>query len=340
MDLNQQIEYHQNLINTYSISSSHDLEQFRLEYLAQKGLIRKLFDEFKTLSPEQKRQFGAKLNQLKQQAEQHFQQAQEQLKTTINSPRTKIDISLPARPVQLGSRHPITQITRQIIQIFSRLGFSLKEGPEIESDWNNFTALNMPPEHPARNMQDTFYIENTNNNFLLRTHTSSTQIRALMSGKLPLRIICSGRVYRNETISSRAHCFFHQIEGLCVDEKVSFSDLKQSLHFFIYELFGKKAKIRLRPSYFPFTEPSAEIDISCLICAGKGCGTCKNTGWLEILGCGMVNPNVLRNCNISPNKYKGFAFGMGIERITMLIHKINDIRLFSENNQGFLAQFI
>lgn len=339
MPISKQIDRHLQAIAELSIENTQDLEQFRLDYLAQKGIIRKLFDEFKALSPEEKRSLGAKLNTLKQQAEQFFQRTQTKLKTELSNDQSWEDLSLPARPIQQGSRHPIAQVRRQIIQIFMRIGFKLEEGPEIETDWHNFTALNMPPEHPARDMQDTFYIDGTDNSFLLRTHTSSTQIRALKQGKLPLRIICPGRVYRNETISSRAHCFFHQVEGLYVAENVSFSDLKQALYFFVHELFGKDIAIRLRPSYFPFTEPSAEMDISCLLCAGKGCSVCKQAGWLEILGCGMVNPNVLQNCDISPEQYKGFAFGMGIERITMLLHRINDIRLFSENNQAFLSQF-
>lgn len=336
--LSQKIEQYLQDLQQFPIENLQDLEQFRLHYLAQKGLIRNLFDEFKKLNSEEKRQLGAKLNELKSQAEQRFQEVQKSLKIQVNT-GSKQDLTLPARPIILGSRHPINQVKQQIIRIFARIGFNLEEGAEIESDWYNFSALNMPPEHPARDMQDTFYIAGSQQTFLLRTHTSSTQIRALKRGKLPLRIICPGRVYRNETISSRAHCFFHQIEGLYVDKNVSFSDLKQALYFFVRELFGSQITIRLRPSYFPFTEPSAEMDISCLICAGKGCAVCKHSGWLEILGCGMVNPRVLQNCEISPDEYTGFAFGLGVERITMLIHRITDIRLFSENNQAFLAQF-
>jgi phenylalanyl-tRNA synthetase alpha chain len=238
----------------------------------------------------------------------------------------------------VGTRHPINLVRKRIIDIFHRLSFSVEDGPEIEDDWHNFTALNMPENHPARDMQDTFYI-NQNPDWLLRTHTSNVQIREMEKGHLPIRIICPGRVYRNETISARAHCFFHQVEGLYIDEHVSFADLKQTLYFFVQELFGKDVKIRFRPSYFPFTEPSAEMDISCLICNGEGCRVCKHTGWVEILGCGMVHPKVLENCNIDSNKYTGFAFGMGIERIAMLLYQINDLRLFSENDVRFLRQF-
>jgi phenylalanyl-tRNA synthetase alpha chain len=250
----------------------------------------------------------------------------------------KMDLSLPADPLPVGSRHPISLVKNRIISIFQRLGFAVAEGPEIEDDFHNFTALNLPENHPARDMQDTFYISQSPD-WLLRTHTSSVQVREMEKGKLPIRIICPGRVYRNETISARAHCFFHQVEGLYIAENVSFADLKQTLYFFVQEMFGKDVKVRFRPSYFPFTEPSAEMDISCLICGGEGCNVCKKTGWVEILGCGMVHPNVLDNCGIDSNKYTGFAFGMGIERITMLKYQIKDLRLFSENDVRFLDQF-
>lgn len=249
-----------------------------------------------------------------------------------------MDWSLPGDPIPVGSHHPISIVRNRIVSIFKRLGFAVAEGPEVEDDWHNFGALNLPEDHPARDMQDTFYISQ-NPAWLLRTHTSNVQIREMEKGQLPIRLIMPGRVYRNETISARAHCFFHQVEGLYVAESVSFADLKQTLYFFVKEMFGQDVKIRFRPSYFPFTEPSAEMDISCLICGGEGCNVCKHTGWVEILGCGMVHPNVLTNCGIDPNKYTGFAFGMGIERITMLKYQVKDLRLFSENDVRFLQQF-
>ena len=259
-----------------------------------------------------------------------------------DSAASNLDVSLPGQPLPLGSRHPISIVHNKVVSIFQRLGFSIAEGPEIEDDWHNFTALNLPENHPARDMQDTFYISHSagaGTDWLLRTHSSSVQIREMEKGKLPLRIICPGRVYRNETISARAHCFFHQVEGLYIAENVSFADLKQTLYFFVQEMFGDKVKVRFRPSYFPFTEPSAEMDISCLICGGSGCSVCKKTGWVEILGCGMVHPKVLENCGIDSSKYTGFAFGMGIERITMLSYQVKDLRLFSENDLRFLKQF-
>jgi len=249
-----------------------------------------------------------------------------------------IDVTLPGESLSTGSRHPISIVRNRIVSIFQRLGFAVAEGPEIEDDWHNFTALNLPENHPARDMQDTFYVSQ-NPAWMLRTHTSSVQVREMEKEKLPIRIICPGRVYRNETISARAHCFFHQVEGLYIADEVSFADLKQTLYFFVQEMFGDTVKVRFRPSYFPFTEPSAEMDITCLICGGAGCNVCKHTGWVEILGCGMVHPKVLENCNIDSNKYSGFAFGMGIERITMLKYQIKDLRLFSENDIRFLKQF-
>jgi phenylalanyl-tRNA synthetase alpha chain len=255
--------------------------------------------------------------------------------STVN----QIDLSLPGDPIPTGTRHPISLVRNRIVQIFGRLGFSVAEGPEIEDDWHNFTALNLPADHPARDMQDTFYIHK-NPDWLLRTHTSSVQTRVMEKQKPPIRIICPGRVYRNETISARAHCFFHQTEGLYIDENVSFADLKQTLYFFVQEMFGKSVKVRFRPSYFPFTEPSAEMDINCLICGGSGCNVCKHTGWVEILGSGMVHPKLLQNFNIDPNKYTGFAFGMGVERICQLKYRINDLRLYSQNDVRFLGQFV
>ena len=322
-------------INTFSES---DAEGFRIKYLGTKGLVKAIMGEMKNVAAENKKEAGQLLNEFKIFAEAKY----ESLKvSTNNEQRTTgndIDLTLPADPLPLGSRHPISLVKNKIISIFQRLGFAVAEGPEIEDDFHNFTALNLPENHPARDMQDTFYISQ-NPDWLLRTHTSSVQVREMQKGKLPIRIICPGRVYRNETISARAHCFFHQVEGLYIAENVSFADLKQTLYFFVQEMFGKDVKIRFRPSYFPFTEPSAEMDISCLICGGEGCSVCKKTGWVEILGCGMVHPNVLDNCGIDSNKYTGFAFGMGIERITMLKYQIKDLRLFSENDVRFLKQF-
>ena len=321
-----------------------DAETFRIKYLGTKGLVKAIMGEMKNVAAENKREAGQLLNEFKLFAEAKY----EGLKTSTNNGQqttaNEIDLSLPADPLPLGSRHPISIVKNKIISIFQRLGFAVAEGPEIEDDFHNFTALNLPENHPARDMQDTFYISQ-NPGWLLRTHTSSVQVREMQKaclpgqGKLPVRIICPGRVYRNETISARAHCFFHQVEGLYIAENVSFADLKQTLYFFVQEMFGKEVKVRFRPSYFPFTEPSAEMDISCLICGGQGCSVCKKTGWVEILGCGMVHPNVLDNCGIDSNKYTGFAFGMGIERITMLKYQIKDLRLFSENDVRFLKQF-
>jgi phenylalanyl-tRNA synthetase alpha chain len=315
-----------------------DAETFRIKYLGTKGLVKTIMGEMKNVAPENKKEAGQLLNEFKLFTEAKF----EELKaSTHDSPLTtqdSLDLTLPGDSLPLGSRHPISLVKNRIISIFQRLGFAVAEGPEIEDDFHNFSALNLPEDHPARDMQDTFYISQ-NPDWLLRTHTSSVQVREMQKGKLPIRIICPGRVYRNETVSARAHCFFHQVEGLYVAENVSFADLKQTLYFFVQEMFGADVKVRFRPSYFPFTEPSAEMDISCLICGGKGCNVCKHTGWVEILGCGMVHPNVLDNCGIDSNKYTGFAFGMGIERITMLKYQIKDLRLFSENDLRFLKQF-
>ncbi len=315
-----------------------DAEIFRIKYLGTKGQVKAIMGEMKNVAAENKKEAGQLLNEFKLFAEAKY----ETLKTASgNGQQTttnEFDLSLPADSLPLGSRHPISIVKNKIISIFQRLGFAVAEGPEIEDDFHNFTALNLPENHPARDMQDTFYISQ-NPDWLLRTHTSSVQVREMQKGKLPIRIICPGRVYRNETISARAHCFFHQVEGLYIAENVSFADLKQTLYFFVQEMFGKDVKVRFRPSYFPFTEPSAEMDISCLICGGEGCSVCKKTGWVEILGCGMVHPNVLDNCGIDSNKYTGFAFGMGIERITMLKYQIKDLRLFSENDVRFLKQF-
>jgi phenylalanyl-tRNA synthetase alpha chain len=343
-ELLNQIEAYRKEIEGISISNSQELEEYRIKFLGTKGVVKNLFGEIKSVPVEKKKEFGLVLNDFKLLAETKYETAKEsavngkQATAKGKSPLNELDLSLPGDEIPVGTRHPINLVRKRIIDIFHRLGFSVEDGPEIEDDWHNFTALNIHENHPARDMQDTFYI-NQNPDWLLRTHTSNVQIREMEKGKLPIRIICPGRVYRNETISARAHCFFHQVEGLYIDEHVSFADLKQTLYFFVQELFGKDVKIRFRPSYFPFTEPSAEMDISCLICGGEGCRVCKHTGWVEILGCGMVHPKVLENCKIDSNKYTGFAFGMGIERIAMLLYQINDLRLFSENDVRFLRQF-
>lgn len=370
-------------INAFEPKTAEDLERFRIKFLGTKGIIKDLFDEFKAVSPEEKRILGKVLNQFKQLAEAKFNDNKENF--TANTAQTiKEDLTLPGEGFEIGGRHPLSLVRKEIVEIFKRLGFVLAEGPEIEDDWHNFSALNFPEEHPARDMQDTFFVEKPNllsissqggeaingsanskdlddksiNNaspqgqasppsagetergaFALRTHTSSVQVRLMEAGKPPFRALMPGRVYRNEAISARAHCFFHQVEGLYVDENVSFADLKQTLYYFVQELYGEGTKVRFRPSYFPFTEPSAEMDISCTICKGAGCQMCKQSGWVEILGCGMIDPNVLDNVNIDSKKYTGFAFGMGIERITNLKYQIKDLRLFSENDVRFLKQF-
>jgi phenylalanyl-tRNA synthetase alpha chain len=319
--------------------SKSELEEYRLQFISKKGVIAALFDEMKTVSADQKKLLGKELNELKQLAEAKFVTLQE-LVDSQNSGGgdLNIDLTLPSIPNKTGNLHPLTLARNRIIEIFGRLGFNVADGPEIEDDWHNFTALNFPPNHPAREMQDTFFIEK-DPDILLRTHTSNVQIRLMKQQKPPIRSIMPGRVYRNEAISARAHCFFHQVEGLYVDKNVGFADLKQTLYHFAMELYGKDIKIRYRPSFFPFTEPSAEIDISCLICKGKGCNICKYSGWVEIAGSGMVHPNVLRNCGIDPEEYTGFAFGMGVERVTQLLFDINDLRLYSENDIRFLKQF-
>lgn len=317
--------------------TKEDVEQFRLKYLSKKGEISQLFNDFKTVPAEQKKMMGQKLNELKLKAAEKLENLQSIILSTDESSHS-IDRTLPGYPLELGSKHPLMIVRGEIIDIFSKLGFAISEGPEIEDDWHVFTALNFPLEHPARDMQDTFFIEK-DPDILLRTHTSSVQVRVMEEQKPPIRSVFPGRVFRNEAISSRAHCIFHQVEGLYIDKDVSFADLKQTLLFFAQEMFGAKTKIRLRPSYFPFTEPSAEMDISCSICGGDGCSVCKHSGWVEILGCGMVDSNVLISNKIDSNKYSGFAFGMGVERIAMLKYQINDIRLFFENDVRFLKQF-
>ncbi len=324
-------------VNNAVARSAEEVEDFRQRFVGRSNVIGELFKEFKNVAPEQKRELGPALNKLKTAAQLKLVQLSESL-GSARSTSGEIDVTLPGISGSEGSIHPITQTKNRIIEIFERQGFNVEDGPEIDNDWNNFTALNFPPNHPAREMQDTYFVEK-DPDVLLRTHTSNVQIRLMNKKKPPIRSIMPGRVYRNEAISARAHCFFHQVEGLVVGEKVSFKDLKNTLYHFSREMFGKSTKIRLRPSYFPFTEPSAEIDISCFICGGKGCKVCKNTGWVEIAGSGMVDPNVLENCGIDPTKYSGFAFGMGIERITMLKYQIDDLRLFSENDIRFLKQF-
>jgi phenylalanyl-tRNA synthetase alpha chain len=318
--------------------TKEEVEELRIRYISKKGILNQLFAEFKEVHPDFRKEVGKALNELKEATQQKINH----LKETFEKPdeeKSNIDLTAPGDSMGLGARHPLALVRNRIIDIFARLGFSVAEGPEIEDDWHVFSALNFPPEHPARDMQDTFFIEKKPD-VLLRTHTSSVQIRVMERTQPPLRAIFPGRVFRNEAISARSHCIFHQVEGLYVDEKVSFADLKQTLLYFAKELFGEETKIRLRPSYFPFTEPSAEMDVSCSICGGEGCNVCKYSGWLEILGCGMVDPNVLEACNIDCRKYTGFAFGMGIERIAMLLYGIKDIRHYFENDVRFLKQFM
>lgn len=326
-------------IEEFSIASKEQLEEFRIGYIGKKGKVAALFGGMGGVAPEERKSVGQKLNALKNAAQDKFKKTQDELEQQQESNASApIDLTLPTVPNALGSMHPLSLVRNRFVEIFERIGFNISEGPEVEDDWHNFTALNFPPNHPAREMQDTFFIEK-NPDIALRTHTSSVQIRVMENEQPPIRTLSPGRVYRNETISARAHCVFHQIEGLYVDENVSFKDMKQTLLYFAREMFGPETKIRLRPSYFPFTEPSAELDISCHVCGGKGCNICKYSGWVEIGGCGMVDPNVLKACNIDPEKYTGYAFGMGIERIALLKFRINDLRLFTENDIRFLKQF-
>ncbi len=325
-------------IDASPLGNAAELEAFRIQYLGSKGLLKQLFGRMAEVPAERRREFGQRVNAIKQQAESRFEEAKDALQSAKSSTGPGIDLSLPPSPPQLGASHPISIIRRQIVEAFARIGYAVAEGPEIEDDWHNFTAMGTPEDHPARDMQDTFYIAGHPER-LLRTHTSPVQARVMESQKPPIRIIVPGRTYRNETISARAHCVFHQVEGLYVDENVSFADLKQTLLYFAQVMFGPETEIRLRPSYFPFTEPSAEMDVTCLICQGEGCAVCKHSGWVEILGCGMVDPQVFENCGIDPERYTGFAFGMGIERIAMLRYRVDDIRLFSENDIRFLEQF-
>ncbi len=324
-------------IKSTSFDKMDDLESFRVKYIGKKGLIPALFADFKSVAAEDRKEMGVLLNDLKKAVLSKVDEVKELLDNMEQHIESGSDFTLPVNE-DLGTRHPLSLVRNQIIEIFSRIGFTVEEGPEIEDDWHNFTALNFPEEHPARDMQDTFFIEKSPD-IALRTHTSSVQVRVMENNKPPVRSIFPGRVFRNEAISARAHCIFHQVEGLYIDKNVSFADLKQTLMYFAKEMFGENTGIRLRPSYFPFTEPSAEMDISCHICGGKGCNICKYTGWVEILGCGMVDPNVLENAGIDSEEYTGFAFGMGIERITMLKYQIKDLRLFFENDIRFLKQF-
>ena len=324
-------------VEVFSAQKPEQLEEFRIKFLGKKGLIPALFADFKTIPADQRKETGQLINRLKSAVQEKIVWLKDTMDSVNEGAGSGMDLSLPAMS-PLGSRHPLSIVRNEIIDIFSRIGFTVSEGPEIEDDFHNFSALNFPEDHPARDMQDTFFIEK-NPDLALRTHTSSVQVRVMENSQPPLRTISPGRVFRNEAISARAHCIFHQVEGLYVDEGVSFTDLKQTLFYFARELFGEHTKIRFRPSYFPFTEPSAEMDVSCNICGGKGCNICKYTGWVEILGCGMVDPNVLDACHIDSKKYTGFAFGMGIERITMLKYQVNDLRLFFENDLRFLNQF-
>ncbi len=337
-DLLQQIRNYKQEIAEFAATSALEAEAFRIKFLGSKGIVKAMMAEMKNVPADQKKSFGLIVNDFKQAAEEKLNALKAQTETTAQPSDTSIDVSLPGNDVRFGARHPLTMVRNQIVSIFERIGFALAEGPEIEDDWHNFGAMNLPVDHPARDMQDTFYISK-NPDWVLRTHTSSVQARVMETQQPPIRVICPGRVYRNETISARAHCFFHQVEGLYIAENVGFADLKQTLYFFVQQMFGIDVKVRFRPSYFPFTEPSAEMDISCLICKGKGCNICKHTGWVEILGSGMVHPNVLKNCGIDAEKYTGFAFGMGVERIAMLKYQIKDLRLFSENDVRFLQQF-
>ena len=323
-------------VNEFTPTSEEEINSFKIEYLGKNGILSGLFSAFSLVPNNQKKVFGAAINNLKALVQNKVEKYKDSFKT--ESVVEEVDITKPVSLDGLGSRHPVSIIRNEILDVFNRIGFTVSEGPEIEDDWHNFSALNLPKEHPARDMQDTFFIQ-TDPDVLLRTHTSSVQIRHMQDTPPPIRTLSPGRVYRNEAISARAHCIFHQVEGLYIDQNVSFADLKQCLLYFAKEMFGEKTKIRLRPSYFPFTEPSAEVDVSCNICKGKGCGVCKKTGYLEILGCGMVDPAVLENCGIDSNKYTGYAFGMGIERIAMLKYGVDDLRLFFENDIRFLKQF-
>ena len=342
VNLFDQVEVMRKLVENEVITSADDLERFRIEYIGTKGKVKDLLGAIKDVPNTEKKAYGQVVNTLKQAAEEKYNTLKETFESSKVTQKTNLDLTLPGEPVELGSRHPVSLVRSRIIEIFTRIGYNIAEGPEIEDDWHNFSALNFPPDHPARDMQDTFFVkkgEDSANDIALRTHTSSVQVRLMENNKPPLRSIMPGRVFRNETISARSHCFFHQVEGIYIDKGVSFADLKQTLLYFAQELYGEGSKIRLRPSYFPFTEPSAEMDVSCFICNQKGCNVCKYTGWVEVLGCGMIDPAVLENAGIDSKEYRGFAFGIGIERTTMMLYDVNDLRLFSENDVRFLRQF-
>ena len=337
--MNTKLEALQHEIEAFQTDSFEKLDKFRLKYLGKKGELTLLFDNIRSIPAEDRKAFGQNVNNLKNKVLEKFEMLKSQIDAhTIVNVKNETDISCPANSIELGARHPISVVTQKIYHAFEKIGFTIAEGPEIEDDWHLFSALNFPPEHPARDMQDTFFVA-TNPDIALRTHTSSIQVRVMEKHRPPIRVICPGRVFRNEVITARSHCMFHQIEGLYVDKNVSFADMKQTLQYFAKEMFGSHINIRLRHSYFPLTEPSAEMDISCDICGGKGCNLCKYSGWVEILGCGMVDPNVLINMGINPDEYSGFAFGMGVERITQQLYKTKDIRLFFENDLRFLKQF-
>ena len=325
-------------IEAFKVNAAADLDNFRLKFLSKKSELQSLLNEIKNVPAEQRKAFGQQVNLLKQMAQQYFDEQKQRIEDAAPATGSLTDPTRPATAVKLGSRHPISIMMDEVCEIFERIGFTTVAGPDIEDDWHIFTALNFPEEHPARDMQDTFFIDQKPD-IALRTHTSTLQVRTMEKQQPPIRVICPGRVFRNEAITSRAHCIFHQMEGLYIDENVSFADMKQTLMYFAKQMFGESTRIRLRPSYFPFTEPSAEMDVSCNICGGEGCALCKHTGWVEILGCGMVDPNVLENCGIDSKRYSGFAFGLGIERMTMLKYKTNDIRLYFENDARFLQQF-
>ena len=325
-------------VEAFKPQAAAEVEEFRVRMLGRKGEMNDVFEEFKKVAPELKKELGQKINALKTRINDKIAEMKSALENTETDSDAAIDMTRPGSNDPIGSRHPISLVRNEIVDIFARLGYTVAEGPEIEDDWHVFSALNFPPEHPARDMQDTFFIRK-NPDILLRTHTSSIQVRTLERQRPPIRVVCPGRVFRNEAISYRAHCIFHQVEGLYIDENVSFADLKQSILYFAKEMFGEKAQIRMRPSYFPFTEPSAEVDVSCNLCGGKGCNVCKHTGWLEIMGCGMVDPNVLEASGIDPQRYSGFAFGMGVARLAMLKYGVKDLRLYFENDARFLRQF-
>jgi phenylalanyl-tRNA synthetase alpha chain len=337
MSLQERILEAESRVHAAVIGTAADLEAFRLEFLSRKGLLSELFDEFKSVSGPEKAVLGKSLNALKKNAEEKFKAAQEVL-TTSRMAAPVPDLTLPGEAFTLGSRHPVAIVERKVVEVFSRIGFRVEEGPEIETDEYNFTALNFEPDHPAREMQDTFFLD-AGKEYLLRTHTSPVQVRVMKTQKPPIRMIAPGRVYRNETITARSHCYFQQVEGLVIDENASFADLRQTLNYFASAMFGPKVKVRLRPSYFPFTEISAEADVSCLLCEGTGCPVCKHTGWVEIVGCGMVDPAVLENCGLDPDRYQGYAFGFGIERMALVLYRIPDIRLYSQNDVRFLSRF-